>query len=108
MATAQQERMVGMEKTIAWLRVAVILLAAAEYLRTTQPLGNALIVTLWQASSMVYAAGVLLTAPYRRMPLVGWHLLSGCIDWGFITLGIAVTGGGQSDLYLIYFLSVLS
>jgi K+-sensing histidine kinase KdpD len=107
MAAAAREQIVGMEKHIAWLRVGVVLLTGAEYLRTTQPLGSAFIVVLWEAS-MVYAAGVLLTEPYCRMPLRGWHVISGLIDWGFITLGIVLTGGGQSDLYLLYFLSVLS
>jgi signal transduction histidine kinase len=49
----------------------------------------------------------LLFEPYRAA-LGTWEVVSGFLDWGLITLGIMMTGAHSSDLYLLYFLSVLS
>ncbi len=102
------EHTLRMDSVIARLRLLAVLLAGAEILRAPSPLvAHETMVALWGAA-LIYATAVLLFEPYRRVPLLAWNVVSGTIDWGYITLGIVVTGAHGSHLYLLYFLSVLS
>jgi signal transduction histidine kinase len=102
------EHTLRMESVIARLRLLAVLLAGVEILRTPSPLvTHATMMALWSAA-LIYAAGVLLLEPYRHIPLLAWNVVSGMIDWGYISLGIVVTGAHGSHLYLLYFLCVLS
>lgn len=58
--------------------------------------------------ALLYAVGILLAEPQRSLPATVWDAASGFIDWGLITLGILATGGEHSDLYLLYFIFILS
>jgi len=108
MTALHREHLLRMEGVIARLRLAAVLLAGVEILRSSAPMpAHNTMVVLWSAA-LIYAAGALLFEPYRRASLVAWNVVSGCIDWGLITLGILVTGGALSPLYVLYFLSVLS
>lgn len=97
-----------METLIAQLRCAVVVLAGAAFL--SQPYHQSpawLMISFW-ALAVVYAGGVLAVAPYRHIRPGAWHVVSGFVDWGLITVGVIATGGQRSDLYALYFLSVLS
>src|SRR5512144_2482563 len=108
MTALHREHMLRMEGVIARLRLAAVLLAGVEILRNPAPMAeHSTMVVLW-STALIYAAGALLFEPYRHASLVGWNVVSGCIDWALITLGILVTGGALSPLYVLYFLSVLS
>lgn len=96
------------ERVVARLRLAVVLVVAAQFLPAGPELfGGGAIVAIW-IGALAYALAVVVTEPYQRAPLMAWEVASGLIDWGFITLGIVATGGQASELYLLYFLSVLS
>jgi len=96
-----------MDQTISRLRLAVVLLTGVTLLHETPDALGSFVVVVWGAA-VLYASTVALAAPYRWLPLVGWHVVSGFIDWALIGLGILATGGQRSDLHLLYFLSVLS
>lgn len=108
MTALHREHLLRMEGVIARLRLAAVLLAGAEILRSPTPMfEHRAMAVLWSVA-LIYAAGALLFEPYRHASLVAWNVVSGCIDWAFITLGILLTGGAVSPLYVLYFLSVLS
>jgi len=108
MTTLHREHMLRMEGVIARLRLAAVLLAGLEILRSPAPMSeHGAMVALWSAA-LIYAAGALLFEPFRHASLVAWNVVSACIDWGLITVGILITGGALSPLYVLYFLSVLS
>jgi signal transduction histidine kinase len=101
-----------MEKLIAQFRCAAVLLTGAVLLEAHPHLAalashRPLLLAAW-CGVFVYAVAVLLAAPYRRLPTTVWQVASGFVDWGFITLAIVVTGVERSELYVLYFLSVLS
>jgi signal transduction histidine kinase len=96
-----------MESAIAQLRVAVVLLAGITFLRDPGHLGDWTMTAL-AAAALVYAVAVAVTQPYRRVPLIWWCVVSGFVDWGFITACILATSGVRSQFYLLYFLSILS
>src|SRR6185436_16203615 len=54
------------------------------------------------------AAGILLAQPHRRFPAHIWQTGLSIIDWGLISAAVFATGGGHSDLYVLYFLFVVS
>ncbi|MFI5366452.1 MAG: sensor histidine kinase [Candidatus Binatia bacterium] len=101
-----------MEKLIAQFRFAAVLLTGAVLLDAYEQLGTAagrgpVMAAAW-SGALLYAVALLLAEPYRRVPLVAWQVVSGLIDWGLITLAIVATGMERSDLYVLYFLSVMS
>ena len=97
-----------MEKVIAQLRLAAVLFSGTVFLRSpTHLLDSWGTLALWGAA-LVYAVSVLVVEPYRRAPVLAWDVASGFIDWGFITTGIVAMAGARSELYLLYFLSVLA
>jgi signal transduction histidine kinase len=97
-----------MEKAIAQLRVAVVLLAGITFLTDPRHLLSDWTMPGIAAAALAYAAAVAIGEPYRRMPLIWWGVVSGFIDWGLITACILATGGIRSQFYLLYFLSILS
>jgi len=108
MAALHLQQIFRMEKVIARLRVAVVLLAGAELLHAPSHLVSGYwMLALWGAS-LAYALGTLMIEPYRRIPLAAWDVASALIDCSSITIGIVATGGERSALYLLYFLAVLS
>jgi signal transduction histidine kinase len=108
MTALHREHMLRMEGVIAQLRLAAVLLAGTEILRSPAPVADhRLLVVLWSAA-LIYGAGALLFEPYRHASLVAWNVVSGLLDWGLITLGIVLTNAAAGHLYLLYFLSVLS
>jgi signal transduction histidine kinase len=108
MTALHREHMLRMEVVIARLRLAAVLLAGVQIFRSPVPMSeHSAMVVLW-SGALIYAAGALLFEPFRHASLVTWNVVSGCIDWAFITLGILLTGGPVSPLYVLYFLSVLS
>jgi signal transduction histidine kinase len=109
MTAVQHRHMLRMQRTIAQLRMAVVLLlAGATFLKDQQYLPSDWTVTGLAAVALVYALAVATAQPYRRVPLIWWDVATGFIDWGLITAWILATGGIQSQFYLLYFLSVLS
>jgi signal transduction histidine kinase len=101
-----------MEKLIAQFRFAAVLLTGAVLLNAYEQLGavatrGPAMVAAW-GGAVLYAVAVLLAEPYRRVPFVAWQVVSGLIDWGLITMAIVATGMEHSDLYVLYFLSVMS
>ena len=108
MTALHREHLLRMEGVIARLRLGAVVLAGAEVVRSSTPVPeHGFMVLLWSAA-LIYAAGALLFEPYRHASLLMWDVVSGLIDWGFISLGIVATGAQASPLYLLYFLSVLS
>ena len=76
-----------MEGVVARLRLGAVLLAGAEILRSSVSMSeHGIMVVLWSIA-LIYAAGALLFEPYRRASLITWTVVTGVIDWGFITLG---------------------
>jgi signal transduction histidine kinase len=107
-----RQHLLRMEKLIAQFRFAAVLLTGAVLLDAYEQLGAAaahgpVMAAAW-GGAVLYAVAVLLAEPYRRVPLVAWQVVSGLIDWGLITLAIVATGMEHSDLYVLYFLSVVS
>jgi len=107
MTGLHNEHMLRMEGVVARLRLAAVLLAGAEILRSSVSMSEHGMVALWTIA-LIYAAGALLFEPYRHASLIAWTAVTGFIDWGFITLAIVVAGPRGSHVYLLYFLSVLS
>ncbi len=97
-----------MERVVARLRLAVILLAGAAYFDTPPELITPKQMLAFWGVAVLYAGSVVLFEPYRRLSVAAWNVASGFFDWGLITLGIVVTGVLSSDLHLLYFISVLS
>jgi len=98
-----------MEKVIAHTRLGVVLLTGAVLLNGPARLfDNAMWMLLIWGVALAYSAAVVVAEPYKRIPLIPWEVISGVMDWGLITLGIIATGGQHSDLYTLYFISVLS
>jgi signal transduction histidine kinase len=95
-----------MERVIAQLRVAIVLLAGTVLLHPSL-VHVAALRALW-GTALAYAVATVLAAPYRRLPLLGWDVGSRGLDWSFITLWILATGGLRSDFHVLYFLSILS
>jgi signal transduction histidine kinase len=101
--------MLRMQSAIAQLRVAVVLLlAGVTFLKDQRYLLSDWTVTVLAAAALAYAVAIAVAQPYRRAPLIWWDVISGFLDWGFITAWILATGGIRSQFYLLYFLSVLS
>ena len=98
-----------MEKVIAHTRLGVVLLTGVVLLNDpARVLGSVTwMLAIW-GMALAYSAAVVVAEPYKRIPLIPWEVLSGVVDWGLITLGIVATGGAHSDLYTLYFISVLS
>ena len=107
MTGLHNEHMLRMEGVVARLRLAAVLLAGAEILRSSVSMSEHGMVALWTIA-LIYAAAALLFEPYRHASLIAWTAVTGFIDWGFITLAIVVAGPRGSHVYLLYFLSVLS
>jgi signal transduction histidine kinase len=101
--------MLRMQRAIAQLRMAVVvLLAGIALVEDQRYLLSDWTVTALAAVALVYAVVLAVAQPYRRVPLIWWDVATGFIDWGLITAWILATGGIQSQFYLLYFLSVLS
>ena len=108
MTTVRFEHIVRMERVAAWLRLAVVVLVGSEvFLAAGQPRPDWRGVAIWTAA-FLYAAVVLHSEPYRCVSLIVWDVVSRLIDWILISAGILLTGATHSDLYLLYFLTVLS
>lgn len=98
-----------MEATIAQLRLGVVLLLAAAFLsENTLPAPSHGLLTGIAVAALAYAGVVVIGEPFRRLPLIWWDVISGFVDWGFITALILFAGGARSQFYLLYFLSILS
>jgi signal transduction histidine kinase len=108
MAVLRAEHMLRMEKVIAWLRVAVVLLVTVAALEAGPYTSNEGLLLGIATAAVIYAVGVILAEPSRRLPLLAWHVTSGFLDWLLITGWIVATGGVKSEFYLLYFLSLLS
>src|SRR5208337_4264999 len=109
MTAVRRRHMLRMQSAIAQLRVAVVLLLAGiTFLKDQRYLLSDWTVTALAAAALAYAVAVAVAQPYRRAPLIWWDVISGFLDWGFITAWILATGGIRSQFYLLYFLSVLS
>jgi signal transduction histidine kinase len=103
-----RQQTLRMEGVKAWLRLGIIAVALTQgFLAASWPVDSWRVVAL-TAAALAYATFVVAARPYRVLPLRLWDAVSGFVDWGFITAGIVVTGGASSDLYMLYFLSVLS
>ena len=97
-----------MERVVAYLRCAVVAISAGMVWVSPRAVeSERLSSTVWVVAAS-YAVGVLITAPYRRVPILAWEVASNCVDWGLISIGIVATGGVHSDLYILYFLFVLA
>lgn len=107
MTALHLQHVLRMERVIACLRLVAVLVAGVELLRAPSWFGPLVLEAIWGAA-LLYAVGTLAVEPYRKIPTVTWNVVSGLIDWGFITLGIVFTGTERSSLHLLYFLSVLS
>ena len=108
MTAIRRRHILQMEKTIAALRVAVVLLASTAFVENPPRLFGDWFMTGTVLAALTYALVTVLTQPYERLPLFWWEVVSGFVDWGFITAWIAITGGFRSPFYLLYFLSILS
>lgn len=101
-----------MERLIALFRGAAVLVTGGVLLNAYERLDVVAIGWPWLAAAWVgallYAIGILVAEPYRRLPIIPWEVASGLLDWGLITVAIFVTGMERSELYVLYFLSVLS
>jgi signal transduction histidine kinase len=93
-----------LEDTIAKLRVAVVALSALAWQSSASP---SLFLLLW-FGALAYAAGVLLAEPHRHLPVHVWQAALSLIDWGLISAAVFATGGGGSELYVLYFLFIVS
>jgi signal transduction histidine kinase len=108
MTSLHTEHALRMEGVVARLRLGAVLLAGAEILRSPVSMSeHGIMVALW-SSALIYAAGALLFEPYKHASVIAWTVVTGFIDWGFITLAVLVAGPSGSHVYLLYFLSVLS
>ena len=104
----RRRQILRMQSAIAWLRVAVVLLAGITFLKDPWYLLSDWRMTGIAVAAVAYALAVAVAEPYRRVPLIWWDVASGLIDWGLITAWILATGGIRSQFYLLYFLSILS
>lgn len=93
-----------LEDAVAKLRIAVVALTALAWQSAASP---SLFFLLW-FGALTYAAGILLAQPHRHLPLHIWQTGLSMIDWGLISAAVFTTGGGNSDLYVLYFLFVVS
>jgi len=109
MIELQVHHILRMAKASAWFRVAAVLLTGVVLLAATDTFTRAGVeVAVLFATALFYAVAVLVVEPYRYSRAFVWESLSALIDWVFITLGVVATGGERSDLYVLYFLFVLS
>ncbi len=108
MTAIRRRHILRMETTIAYLRVAVVLLASAAFVETPQRLFGDHLMTGTALAALAYALATVALQPYQWLPLYWWEVFSGFVDWGLITAWIAITGGLHSPFYLLYFLSILS
>jgi signal transduction histidine kinase len=108
MTATHRWQILRMQSAVAWLRLAVVLLAGLTFLKDPWYLLSDWWMTGIAVAAAVYALVVAVAQPYRRAPLIWWDVASGLIDWGLITAWILVTGGIRSQFYLLYFLSILS
>lgn len=92
------------EDTVARLRLVLVALTILAWQESAVP---SLFLLLW-FGALTYSAGILLAEPHRRLPIHVWQVGLSLIDWGLISAGIFATGGAQSDLYVLYFLLILS
>lgn len=92
------------EDTVARLRLVLVALSVLAWPAAPAPSSSML---LW-FGAMAYSAGILLAAPHRHLPLHVWQIGLSLADWVLISAGIYATGGAHSDLYVLYFLFVLS
>ncbi len=112
MKTLDLRHILRMEKVVGQFRFAAVVLTGAVLLNVHQQLGIVeehapLIAAVW-GFALAHAVAVLIGEPYRYAPIIVWEVVSGVIDWCFITAAIVATGVEHSDLYVLYFLSVLS
>src|SRR5438045_1720657 len=101
MTRVHLRHLLRMEKLVAQLRVTAVVLTGAVLLNAygapVVATGRGLwMMTAWGAG-LLYALTVVWAEPYRHLPLVGWEIGSGLLDWSFITLAIAATGMEHSD-----------
>ncbi len=108
MTTSRRHHILRMESTIAYLRVAVVLLASTAFVESPARLFGDHVMTGAVLAALTYALATVVLQPYQRLPLLWWEVASGFVDWGFITVWIGITGGLESPFYLLYFLSILS
>jgi len=98
-----------MERVIAWLRLAVVLVTGvASALVYGAVIGEHMDAVYGWGVIALYAAAALWSRPYRNVSMAAWHVVSGALDWVAITFWVAVTGGIQSEFYLLYYLLILS
>ena len=97
------------ERSIAIIRIAVILVVAAVYLSSIgirRPLGPLAIAILTLAA--VYALWTLLAKPYESMPGTRFQAATLLADAAFITLWCKATGGPSSEFWTLYLIAVIA
>jgi signal transduction histidine kinase len=92
------------EDTVARLRLVIVALTALAWQASSSPSSSFL---LW-FGAVSYSVGILLAQPHRHLPVQIWQVSLSLVDWILISAGIYATGGAHSDLYVLYFVLVLS
>ncbi|HZP90897.1 MAG TPA: ATP-binding protein [Actinomycetota bacterium] len=97
------------ERSIAIIRIAVILVVAAVYLSSIgirRPLGPLAIAIL--ALAALYALWTLLAKPYESVPGTRFQAATLLADAAFITLWCKATGGPASEFWTLYLIAVIA
>jgi len=109
MTTVLSRHVSRMQKGVAQLRVAAVVLAGGVlWFAGPAGLSGRPGLILGLGIGFLYAVSIMCLEPFLCPPSRWWNGLSCLVDWGLITTLILATGGFGSEFYLLYFFLIVS